>query len=192
MSLQFAILGILTYFPMDGYYLKKVFDKSINYIWTANLSQIYRELASLEKKGYVTSSIKPQEDRPDKKVYSITEEGRKAFEEWLVDFPESLISPKRDEFMLRMLFGSKIGKAEMKRQFERFIEQREKDKKTFEELKEYFEQMVRFKGVDEKTIKEMEKDEPYWRFTTKRAQMTNELLIRWAKECIKELEDPTV
>ena len=35
----------------------------------------------------------------------------------------------------------------------------------------------------------MEKDELYWHFITKRAIMTNQVLISWAKECIKELED---
>ena len=102
MSLQYGILGLLNYAPMTGYNLKKLFDESVNNIWEASLSQIYRELGTLEKNGLVTSQIEQQDDRPDKKIYSISEEGKIAFSEWLVNFSDKFISPKRDEFMLRI------------------------------------------------------------------------------------------
>ena len=79
MSLQYAVLGLLSYRQMTGYDLKKMFDESINNFWAASLSQIYRELGALEGKGYLTSVIEPQDDRPDKRIYSITEAGRAAF-----------------------------------------------------------------------------------------------------------------
>ncbi len=182
MSLQYGILGLLQYAPMTGYNLKKLFDESINNIWEASLSQIYRELGTLEKNGLVTSQIEQQDDRPDKKIYSISEEGKKAFNTWLVNFPDKFRSPKRDEFMLRMFFGAQLGKTEMKKQFQRFIEDR---KKTIN-------------AIDGKNILDFEKalqkdqlsDEEIQciKFVVKRAQMTNKLLIEWAEECIEELE----
>jgi Predicted transcriptional regulators len=187
MSLQFAILGLLTYNSMTGYDLKTLFDKSINHFWKASLSQIYRELTALEQKGYVSSMILPQEDRPDKRVYSITEEGEKAFQKWLSDFPESLIAPKRDEFLLRIFFGAKLGKHELKSQFIRYIEERKAFQQSYEEMKKQFGRLIT-QNVDKKTIFEIEKEACYWRFTVKRAQIINEASIRWAEECIKELE----
>ena len=186
MSLQYGILGLLGYTPMNGYNLKKLFDKSINNIWSASLSQIYRELGSLEGKGYVSSSIQQQDDRPDKKIYSITEEGRGAFLHWLHDFPEVLAAPKRDEFMLRVFFGSKLDKEELIHQFKRFVEERQKIDYVMNE-----EQVV-LDGMKRDITKYLvqvpdKKDELLWSLIVKRARMTNKLLIQWAEECIGEL-----
>jgi len=168
---------------MTGYNLKKIFDKSIYGVWTANLSQIYRELAILEKKGFVSSTIQKQEDRPDKKVYSITEKGEAAFRDWLSDFPENLSSPKRDEFMLRIFFGSRLEKKELITQFKRFISQKKAYLETLNEIKKNYKEYV---GGFE--VEHLEKEEQFWNFTLKRAVMTLEILIKWAEECVEELE----
>ena len=79
MSLANALLGLLDYRSMTGYDLKKTFDDTIDFFWSAQMSQIYRELNNLEEKGLVKSKIEPQDKRPDRKVYQLTEEGRKTF-----------------------------------------------------------------------------------------------------------------
>ena len=58
MSLSHAILGLLTYRPLTGYGLKKIFDKSISHVWAASLSQIYRELSALKKKDMYNQLLK--------------------------------------------------------------------------------------------------------------------------------------
>ncbi|MGD0004493.1 MAG: PadR family transcriptional regulator, partial [Anaerolineaceae bacterium] len=40
MSLDYAILGFLSYKPFSGYDLKKVFDNSVRHFWYADQSQI--------------------------------------------------------------------------------------------------------------------------------------------------------
>ena len=182
MNLQFAILGLLTYASFTGYFLSKVFDKSINNFWSASLSQIYRELGELEKKGYVTSTIEAQDDRPDKRVYQITEAGRQAFLDWLQEFPESLSSPKRDEFSLRVFFGGKLEKTELKKLFERFLAERKADEQTsIENKKKIMEIVATFKAP-------AETEEMGMRFIQRRKDMTNRVLIEWAEECIQELD----
>jgi DNA-binding PadR family transcriptional regulator len=188
MSLPNAILGILTYAPMTGYNLGKIFSKSINYTWSASLSQIYRELDTLEKKGYVSSNIKLQDDRPDKRVYSITEDGKTAFSKWLMDFPETFTAPKRDDFALRIFFGSKVGNKELIKQFRRFIEERESFKKMMLEGKKIISEMSKAE-IKDKTETSIKENELYWYFIAKRAMMTNQVLIQWAEECIKKLEN---
>lgn len=183
MSLSHAILGILTYKPMTGYTLKKTFDKSISHVWTASLSQIYRELSTLEKKGYVTSSIVKQEDRPDKKIYKITQQGKNVFLRWLNDFPEKYSFPKRDEFMLRIFFGSKLEKNQLISEFKRFILQKEEYLKLLSSIDGNFSTYCIDIPIDSP-----EKEELFWHFTIKRGIMTLEAVIEWAKECIKELE----
>lgn len=188
MSLQYGILGLLNYSPMDGYDLKKLFGKSVNYIWTASLSQIYRELGALEEKGFVSSTIHQQEDRPDKRIYSITEEGKAAFLEWLRHFPDMLAAPTRDEFMLRILFGAKLSRTELVSQFERFIEERKQADAIMAEDKKVMD------GAGNGFMRNLamalgEEDEMYWRMITRRAVMTNRLQMQWAQDCIRELKD---
>src|SRR5437588_126747 len=83
MSLKHALLGFLNYGPMTGYELKKFFDTSVAHFWNAELSQIYPSLKQLESEGLVEMQVDVQEDRPNRKVYSITEDGRNELVEWL-------------------------------------------------------------------------------------------------------------
>jgi DNA-binding PadR family transcriptional regulator len=172
---------------MNGYTLKKFFSNSVNYIWTANLSQIYRELGSLEKKGFVTSVIEQQDDRPDKRVYTITENGRQAFIDWLHDFPEVLAAPKRDEFMLRIFFGSKLKIPELISQFERFIEERKHVDMVMAEGRKMVDSTAN-NIIKKLALTPNKKDDLLWGMITKRAVMSNRLLMQWAQECIEELK----
>lgn len=181
MSLQYAILGLLSYQPMTGYHLKKMFDESINNFWAASLSQIYRELGTLEGKDYLTSVIEKQSDRPDKRIYSITNKGKDAFKNWITNFPEKLSKEKRDEFTLRIFFGSNLTKQELIEQFRRFSKE---NQELLDEIK-YLHQ------VSEQYVGEMKLfngEEIYWKFILRRAYLNLEVSIKWANECIDELE----
>jgi DNA-binding PadR family transcriptional regulator len=83
MSLEHAILGFLNYAPMTGYDLKKAFDTSVRHFWPADQAQIYRTLKELTRRGWVTVEVVPQEDRPNRKVYHLTEAGREELRRWL-------------------------------------------------------------------------------------------------------------
>lgn len=181
MSLQQAILGLLSYRPMSGYDLKQVFDESINNFWSAQLSQIYRDLGTLETKGYVSFQVEPQAGRPDKKVYSVTGEGEEAFQSWLTKFPESLVGPIRDEFNIRIFFGSRLSDQELVFQMERFTRQVRK-------LLESYKLVNKIIGEYAKEISRPE-EKFYWQLTLKRGIMMAETSISWAEECIKELKE---
>ncbi len=183
MSLQNGILGLLTYKDLSGYELKTLFDKSINYIWEASLSQIYRELKKLEGYGHITSRVVHQEDKPDKKVYSLTHDGQSSFYDWLKDTPEKAISPKRDEFMLRLFFGAALSNNDLMLQFQNFSQSLTKYEKIFGE-----------NNVDKiKSTLHEEKDQNnktedlLWQFTIRRLEMTMQMLKKWSDECIQEL-----
>lgn len=83
MSLRFAILGLLAREPLTGYDLRKQFQSSVNFFWSAKHSQIYPELAALSREKLVTFEVVQQSAKPSKKVYSITAEGRSALESWV-------------------------------------------------------------------------------------------------------------
>ncbi|MBN1426856.1 MAG: PadR family transcriptional regulator [Anaerolineae bacterium] len=87
MSLDYAILGFLNYHPYSGYDLKKIFDTTVQHFWSADQSQIYRTLARMTEQGLVDVEKIAQDDRPDRKVYHVTEAGRAALLDWLSEPP---------------------------------------------------------------------------------------------------------
>ncbi len=87
MSLRYALLGLL-HRPASGYELKRTFDASLAYFWTANLSQIYPTLQQLEEKGLLISNKQPSDLGPDRRVYTRTPDGEAALLSWLSEPPE--------------------------------------------------------------------------------------------------------
>lgn len=89
MSIQLAILGILSWKPSTGYELKKIFEDSTFMYWSGNNNQIYKALTNLEDEGFVTNKVIHQENSPSKKIYTITDEGLKELKNWLLSSPEA-------------------------------------------------------------------------------------------------------
>ena len=98
--LGYALLGLLARESRSGYDLTRAMENPIGFFWHARRSQIYPELARLEAAGFVTHRVVEQEDRPDKKVYTITEAGRAALLTWVTE--PARLPPDRDEFMLKV------------------------------------------------------------------------------------------
>ena len=118
MSLEHAILGFLNYHPSTGYDLKKIFDTSVQHFWPADQSQIYRTLTRLTEQGYAEMERVPQEDRPDRKVYHITEAGRAELLSWLSG-PPSLSAP-RSAALIQVFFTGQLSDEEILAKFESF------------------------------------------------------------------------
>jgi DNA-binding PadR family transcriptional regulator len=116
MSLEHAILGFLNYSPETGYDLKKEFDLSVRHFWPADQSQIYRTLSRLADKGWVSMTVVKQADRPDRKVYSITEEGKTELHRWL---GSSLpVSEHRNAELIQVFFAGQLSDAQILEIFE--------------------------------------------------------------------------
>jgi DNA-binding PadR family transcriptional regulator len=118
MSLEYAILGFLNYHPYTGYDLKKIFETSIKHFWSADQSQIYRTLIHLSEQDYAKMEKVPQEDRPDRKLYSITVSGRQAFLNWL-SHPPSMEEP-RSAALVQVFFAGNLDDNEVLAKFEEF------------------------------------------------------------------------
>ncbi len=118
MSLEFAILGFLNYHPYTGYDLKKIFDTSIRHFWPADQSQIYRTLTRLTEQGLARMEKVPQEDRPDRKVYHITEAGKAALRAWLAGPPP--MDEPRSAPLIQVFFNGQLSDKEILAKFEGF------------------------------------------------------------------------
>ncbi len=106
MSIKHALLGILAEKDLHGYDLKARFDVKVGEFWSLNYGQIYTTLDRLEKQGLVTHDRQAQEKRPDRKIFSITAEGRNELAQWLTA-PVAKVRALRDEFFVKLVFMDK-------------------------------------------------------------------------------------
>lgn len=98
-TLAYALLGLLARGPLSGYELAQQMKAPVGYFWRARHSQIYPELARLQRAGWVTHEVVPQVDRPTKKVYAVTPAGLDALRAWVTAPSEPLVV--RDELVLK-------------------------------------------------------------------------------------------
>jgi len=71
-----AVLGLLCESPLYGYTIEKIIEERGMRHWTdIGFSSIYYVLKRLESKMFITSSCEQQEDKPSRKVYTITDAG---------------------------------------------------------------------------------------------------------------------
>jgi DNA-binding PadR family transcriptional regulator len=125
MSLEHAILGFLCFEPLNGYELKKQFDRSVRHFWPANQSQIYRTLARMTEDGLLEKEVIEREERLDMKIYRISEKGRQELHRWLTTpLPKQDI---REAFLIQVFFGRFLNDEELLnllRQEERSLQER--------------------------------------------------------------------
>ena len=111
MSLRYALLGFLNLGPMTGYDLKKQLDLSTQNFWHAGLNQIYPTLKKMEDEGWITSVIEPQEARPDRVLYHMSETGRREMLEWLAE-PLTELPRGRHAGLLKLFFAGYLERDE--------------------------------------------------------------------------------
>lgn len=85
MALPHAILVSLCEQAGSGYELAHRFDRSIGYFWAATHQQIYRTLRVMERDGWVDATTVAQHGRPDKKVYTVSRQGRAELARWIAE-----------------------------------------------------------------------------------------------------------
>lgn len=100
---EYVILGLLMKEERHGYEIHHHFSSGLGRVWYAGRSQIYALLKGLEMTGKVVSEVEIQDNRPAKKVYSITPAGRETFLSW-VHGPVEKIRDLRLEFLAKFFF----------------------------------------------------------------------------------------
>lgn len=98
-TLGYALLGLLAREPLSGYELTGQLKGRMGPFWSTTHSQVYPELSRLEEEGLARHRTVEQRERPDKKVYCITDKGLEALRRWVT----SPVGPRttRDELVLR-------------------------------------------------------------------------------------------
>lgn len=88
MSIKHVILGWLSEMSMTGYDLKKKFSDSDIFHWSGNNNQIYKTLSELHQEELVTIEVQQQDNKPPRKIYTITEAGLAELRSWMLSTPE--------------------------------------------------------------------------------------------------------
>lgn len=180
MSLPFGLLGLLKYQDSTGYDLAKMFEDSLNSFWHAQSSQIYRELNRMEEKGWVTYRNVIQNDRPNKKIYSITQEGINVLKKWINE-SDVLFENPHDPLLMRVFFGASAPVATLKT----LKAYRDMCLAGLEEqVKNYQTSINNYKSE----IPNGKNESLYWQMTLDLGIAQAKANVQWAQECIEKLE----
>ncbi len=178
MSLDHAILGFLNYLPLSGYDLKKRFDSSIKYFWSAEQSQIYRTLGRLTGQGWVTVEVVEQSERPDRKVYHITDAGRAELRRWLEQpFPAL---ETRSAALVQVFFGGQLSNAELLAKFQQFAAQQRQRLEQYRRTTELIARYAREIGSEREAF--------CWSLTLELGLQSMQAQLDWAEGVIERIE----
>jgi DNA-binding PadR family transcriptional regulator len=141
---EYAILGALRSGPKHGYDILQLLETRLGSTWYVSTSQLYVLLKKLEDRKWLRSSVAAQRKRPAKRVFSLTPEGERAFEQWLFS-PTKHVRDLRIEFLTKLFFirdlGFSGGEALVASQVkllealkETLLERRKRSKDEFREL----------------------------------------------------------
>ncbi len=102
MDVQSVLLGFLMRSSMTGYDLRKAFSMSFSFFSGLSYGSIYPSLKKMESKGLISKHVEIQDGAPNRKVYTITEAGKKVF----LDTLKSPFVPEqpRSTFLMRLFF----------------------------------------------------------------------------------------
>jgi PadR family transcriptional regulator, regulatory protein AphA len=167
---SFAVLGQLAAGPATGYEVQSRLRTGAAHFWHASYSQIYAELRRLERLGYASQERVVQERRPNKRVYTITESGRRALVDWL-ERPWGL-AHLRDESLVKLMLADPLPTVEVIAQVRRLLETHERRRAEFEE------EIARLPADAGR----------YLRLALRKGVRAQEAFAGWCREVIEELE----
>ena len=179
MSLKYALLGFLNYGPHTGYELKKVFDVSVAHFWNAELSQIYPTLKNLESEGLVEMKVDVQADRPNRKVYTITEDGRRELLEWLAAPAEA--EQFREPLLIKVFFASALSKQELIAVLRHRAEELQRSVAAFERGCSIIENFAEAIGLQREAL--------FWGLTVDSGIKHSQASIEWIEDAIRRIEE---
>ncbi len=135
---ELAVLGLLAWSgESSGYELHKRAARSVGLIWAPARSQLYAVLKRLAAAGLVRGRHVAQTDRPDKRLFSLTEAGMATLRDWL-DRVEPIEPEDRDGVLLKLFFGAFGDPEAGRRQLLDYRERVEQRLATYREIERSF------------------------------------------------------
>jgi DNA-binding PadR family transcriptional regulator len=100
---EILILAMLRVGKRHGYEIKKDIDRALGGMVTLNNKTLYLALKRFEEMGAVTREVIPQEGKPNRHLYELTERGIELLQALLRDFGEDAAGNEA-EFFTRVSF----------------------------------------------------------------------------------------
>ena len=172
---EYAVLGLLALGARTGYDIKKMADEALGHFWNESFGHIYPILKRLDQRGWVTSTVEPQEGRPDRKRYALTPAGEAALREWFAMPVEPV--PPRNELLLKLFFAPLAPPADLRAQIEAHRD-RQRD------------HLARLDALAEEVAREEAHNPslPYWLLTVDYGRAALRALVAWSDDALARLD----
>jgi len=108
---RLPLLALLAKEPAHGYELKQALEQTFGRAYPApNIGQIYVTLQRLSRDGLVRCEDVVQFNRPNKRVYELTQAGRDALASWVAEPSDG--AHVRDQFFMKLVLAPLAGAAD--------------------------------------------------------------------------------
>ena len=182
--LKYILLGFLNYEPMTGYDLKRLVDGSTAHFWHAYHSQIYTTLRKMEQDELVTSVIDDSDERSERRIYDITEQGKSQLKKWL-DKSLTELPPSKDSLLVRLFFSGSRDSQDVLNElrFQRQLHQQQL---------EIYQQIKPEESAAQSPVKsdrlDFDREAKFWRMTLDLGLAYEQMYLQWLEETIAKIE----
>lgn len=177
-TLKYAILGLVNRNALTGYDITKNFNEGLVEFWYARHSQIYPELKKLTDEGLISYETIIQGEKLEKKLYTITQKGKKALKKWL-EKDDPLEPTPKDVFRLKAYFSDEMDIDTLLKQFKSALK---KHSERLEYLENSMEKLSKEKDI---SIASSPSFGDY--IVLNGAIMREKSYIDWLNDCIKRI-----
>ena len=134
----------------------------------------------LEKKGFATHERIIQNGKPNKKLYSITDAGRKEFIRWLADGSENTTNDFKSAFLMKVFFSGNITPVQSLTILKNFAA----------DCRLFLDSMHTIPGSIKQYSREVSPYEAlHWQFTADFGYSYVRMCMEWAERCMHQLEE---
>ncbi|GER90015.1 hypothetical protein KDW_41770 [Dictyobacter vulcani] len=143
---KYAVMGVLSLYPGSGYDIKKFMECSTSNFWSESYGQIYPILKQLVEEGLAVRHAEKQEGKPEKYIYTLTEQGKEGLRDWLLE--SVAVAGERNELLLKLFFGDHIS-----------FEKNKEHVRAFQELQSHL--LEKYEEIERVLLAEAQHDVSY-------------------------------
>ena len=169
----YCVLGCLSSGPKSGYDIRMMMNEVTSFFWKESDGQLYPALKKLVQAGHIRQLDAATER--NKKVYEISDEGRRVLQDWLSEAPGP--AQVRSEFLLKVFLGNELSKEKLVSHLER-------------ERQQLKEKVVKLQGL----VKTLENNNgnprvvECWEMTMELGLALAEAELHWCERAIQRLQ----
>jgi len=106
-GIRYALLGAVSRNPdgVHGYALKRQCERILGNFWQLNFGEVYRTIDRLAVDGLIEHVL--EEPESTRKLYRITEKGRRTLDTFILSPPTDAPRPLRQELAVKLLFAGR-------------------------------------------------------------------------------------